>query len=982
VPVEELLSNTKTTTVAVALSAGGTSLTVAAASGFPAAATGVAQFRARLGNPTVPISLELVLVTNVAGAVWTITRGIEGTTAVSHPVGHAVTLVATAGALENLVNVYSGDVLTATTRDLAFDAGDFDVALTDGQAVVTRAGTPSTVANDPLFDAVGDLAAGTGVDAAGRLPVGTDGQLLQADSGQATGLVWVDPAAGAAFDAPSGVVEIGAVAAEGVATTTVRSDHVHPVVAPAAGYPLPVAAAEDDGTSALAARADHAHAHGTGYLPDAHHTQSHDHAGAGDGTALAPASLHVTAGPVRFAGDISPTQLTANVNDWSPTGLASAAVIRFSTDATRNVTGLAGGADGRLLVLMNVGAQQAVLVDDSASSAAANRFALDGSLTLLGDTAATLLYDATSSRWRLLGVGKTTAPLSSTFNDIEGDPAAVVATAAADGASAYAARRDHVHAHGTGYAPDAHHAQAHNHTTGDSSGVLTDDEHDGFSQYVNLGSDPSTPAANRIRLYSKDNGAGVSTLYYRSESGDVYELPTLTSGGGGSGAPANATFVTLGAESKLSQETVLGSGVIMAGVAGSRPAFGTAGRLYWTTDTFLLYRDTGAAWTEIARGEAATRLNSLAEKAYSSLTYSGLTAGHVLTATGTTSAAFQASSTTPASTVQSETAYGVSPSVGAATVYARGDHTHGTPSDPALDFATIDHTHPEVTTGDFRFQTNSTMADPGSGNFRSNTGAANTATALAMDDLGAGGTDITSLFNAMRSGDTIFVQDKNDADQWVRYQLTGSATLNSGWAQVPVTVVSSGGTITNNQLCVMQLTLTAGGGGGGGSGAMATDTLWDAAGDLAVGTGANTGAKLTVGSTGQRLAVRSGTPAWEYVYQWVSYVVDGGGSAIATGQKGHFVVPAGTIVEARLLADQSGSVVVDLWKDTYAAYPPVVGDSITASAKPTISTATKSTDATLTGWTTTCADGDEIAVQIDSCTSITRLTVALKIRLA
>jgi hypothetical protein len=261
---QELISNTRTTTVAVALSAGGTSLTVAAATGFPAAATGVAQFRARLGNPAVPISLELVLVTNVAGAVWTITRGIEGTTAVSHPVGHAVTLVATAGALENLVNVYAGDVLTATTRDLAFDAGDFDVALTDGQAVVTRAGTPSTVANDPLFDAAGDLAAGTGVDAAGRLPVGTDGQLLGADSTQATGLRWTDPAAGASFGTPSGAVEIGAAAAAGVALTTVRSDHVHPAEAPPGGYPLNVAAAEADGTSALAARADHVHAHGTG----------------------------------------------------------------------------------------------------------------------------------------------------------------------------------------------------------------------------------------------------------------------------------------------------------------------------------------------------------------------------------------------------------------------------------------------------------------------------------------------------------------------------------------------------------------------------------------------------------------------------------------------------------------------------------------------------------------------------------------------
>jgi hypothetical protein len=37
---------------------------------------------------------------------------------------------------------------------------------------------------------------------------------------------------------------------------------------------------------------------------------------------------------------------------------------------------------------------------------------------------------------------------------------------------------------------------------------------------------------------------------------------------------------------------------------------------------------------------------------------------------------------------------------------------------------------------------------------------------------------------------------------------------------------------------------------GGASGAMATDALWDAAGDLAQGTGANTGAKLTAGTAG------------------------------------------------------------------------------------------------------------------------------------
>jgi hypothetical protein len=45
--------------------------------------------------------------------------------------------------------------------------------------------------------------------------------------------------------------------------------------------------------------------------------------------------------------------------------------------------------------------------------------------------------------------------------------------------------------------------------------------------------------------------------------------------------------------------------------------------------------------------------------------------------------------------------------------------------------------------------------------------------------------------------------------------------------------------------------------GGSGSGAVATDVIWDAKGDLAVGTGANTAAKLTVGTNGQVLTADS-----------------------------------------------------------------------------------------------------------------------------
>lgn len=47
-----------------------------------------------------------------------------------------------------------------------------------------------------LLDAQGDLIAATGPDTPVRLPVGSDGQVLGADSGEATGLAWFEPDTG------------------------------------------------------------------------------------------------------------------------------------------------------------------------------------------------------------------------------------------------------------------------------------------------------------------------------------------------------------------------------------------------------------------------------------------------------------------------------------------------------------------------------------------------------------------------------------------------------------------------------------------------------------------------------------------------------------------------------------------------------------------------------------------------------------------
>ena len=80
-----------------------------------------------------------------------------------------------------------------------------------------------------------------------------------------------------------------------------------------------------------------------------------------------------------------------------------------------------------------------------------------------------------------------------------------------------------------------------------------------------------------------------------------------------------------------------------------------------------------------------------------------------------------------------------------------------------------------------------------------------------------------------------------------------------------------------------------------------------------------------------------------------------------------------------MVADVSGSVVVDIWSDSFANYPPAVGDTITGSAKPTISSSNKASSTTLTGWTTALPAGHYLEVNVDSVTTITNVTLTLTV---
>ena len=111
----------------------------------------------------------------------------------------------------------------------------------------------------------------------------------------------------------------------------------------------------------------------------------------------------------------------------------------------------------------------------------------------------------------------------------------------------------------------------------------------------------------------------------------------------------------------------------------------------------------------------------------------------------------------------------------------------------------------------------------------------------------------------------------------------------------------------------------------------------------------------------------------------ITYVIDGGGSAITTGEKGHLEIPfACTITGWTLLAAQSGSIVIDVWKDTYANFPPTVADTIAGSEKPTLSSAQKNQDLALGTWTTAVSAGDILAFNVDSASTVERITLSIR----
>lgn len=97
---------------------------------------------------------------------------------------------------------------------------------------------------------------------------------------------------------------------------------------------------------------------------------------------------------------ITPSQITSDQTDYSPTGWADATLIRLSGDSSiRAIRSFASDTSGEVKTLVNVGSYPLYLAPEHASGTAAQRISYFEEVFIMPGQSCQIYYDGTLSRW-------------------------------------------------------------------------------------------------------------------------------------------------------------------------------------------------------------------------------------------------------------------------------------------------------------------------------------------------------------------------------------------------------------------------------------------------------------------------------------------------------------------------------------------------------------------------------------------------------